>query len=385
MIKRKDGKPFNDEMSGKRPLYRSVADALREQLVKGRLSPGSKLPTVRSLAKQFNVSVITINKALKALENEGRLTCIPAVGAFAKTTPGDLATNIFPSISFFTIEIGNPFTYRIAAGIEKACHKKGLTLKIHSARYDPKIEKHYLSQYERLGSKGAIILPVAVDSNLEALFNLKIRNYPFILLDRPIRGLYVDVVISDHEKGAYLATQHLLQHGHRRVFMLTYTPGLLYSVDARLRGYERALIDHGIKSRPEWKIIMSTRAEALSTPDVDPWHIWYDLIYPVLKNMDEPTAFFALNVATTRILLEVCRDLNLRIPQDVSIISFDDDDLMQAYNPPITVIAQQTDEIGQTAVELLERRIQSGNTCEPQQMVIDVDLIERKSVHNLNK
>ncbi|MHC4800228.1 MAG: GntR family transcriptional regulator, partial [Planctomycetota bacterium] len=381
MIEQEKQKLSRRGITGKRPLYRAVADALREQLVNGKLNPGTKLPTIRALAKQYNVSVITISKALRKLENEGRLTCIPAVGAFVKIPRTDRENgNTLPQISFFTIEIGgDPFTDHIAAGIEKTCQERGWTLQIHSAQADPKIEAENLAHFNKFGSKGAIILPVADDRNLEALFRLKISNFPYVLVDQPFRGLNVNAVLSDHEKGAYLATQNLIQHGHRRVFVTTYAYGLLYTVDARIRGYERALIEHGIKPRPEWKIVNAPYADALNILDGDPLKSWYELLVPVLKKAEKPMAIFALNSGIARSLLEACRDLGLGIPQDVSIVSFDDTELMQAYNPPITVIAQRTEHIGQTAVELLEHHLQSGDKCEPQQVLIDVDLIERGS------
>jgi len=371
-------------VSSKRPLYRSVADSLREQIVKGEYQPGAKLPTMRILTKRFDVSVITISKALRTLEKEGQVTCVPAVGAFVSLSENESSSSMLPRISFFTISLGTWFTSLIATSIDKACQKRGWSLQIHNAQFNPAIEKNYLAQYARLGSKGAIIYPVADDNNLETLFNLKISKYPFVVLDRPIRGLNVDTVLSNHEKGAYQATQYFLQHGHRRVFILTYPFGQLYPVDARMRGYEQALIDNGIIPNPEWKIIKTSRGDAFSIENEDPWMIWYEMMVPLLKSLNEPAAFFTLNANIARILLEVCRDLGVRIPEDVSIISFDDSELMQAYNPPITVIAQRTDEIGQAAVKLLDQRIQNGNSSEPRQLMIDVDLIERGSVSSLN-
>jgi len=340
---------------------------------------------VRNLADRYKVSVITISKALRALEKEGKVNCIPAVGSFVKLPKTDLASNnILPQISFFTISLDNWFTSGLEASIEKACRQRGWTLQVHNSQFDAKTEKNYMNQYARLGSRGAIIYPVANDDNLESLFNLKISKYPFVVLDRPIRGLNVDAVLSDHENGAYLATDYLIKNGHKIIYMLTYAPGQLYSVDARTRGYERALADNGIGVRPEWKYAKAAQGDAFSVEDEDPWQYWYDTLTPLLKKQKEPTAFLTLNSNIARVLVEVCRDLNLDVPRDVSVVTFDDTELMQAHTPPITVIAQRTEEIGQAAVELLERRIQSENWSDPKSIVIDVDLIERKSVRSLN-
>jgi DNA-binding LacI/PurR family transcriptional regulator len=84
---------------------------------------------------------------------------------------------------------------------------------------------------------------------------------------------------------------------------------------------------------------------------------------------------------------EACRELGLRIPDDVSVVAFDDVEIVHAMRPPLTVVAQRLDDIGQAAVELLKRRIEAGDTAEgPRksltQVIVDVDLIERGSVRN---
>ena len=96
--------------------------------------------------------------------------------------------------------------------------------------------------------------------------------------------------------------------------------------------------------------------------------------------MDGPAAFFALHSIAGRALVETCRDLGLVIPRDVSVVSFDDTEFMEAHQPPVTVIAQRAYHVGETAVELLERRLQGDRSAEPRHLLVDVDLIERGSV-----
>jgi LacI family transcriptional regulator len=89
-----------------------------------------------------------------------------------------------------------------------------------------------------------------------------------------------------------------------------------------------------------------------------------------------------MNSYAGRGLLTACRDLGLRVPEDVSVVCFDDTEFMEAFDPPVTVIAQRRREIGHAAVGLLERRLESGDAAEPQSVLIDVDLIERGSVRH---
>jgi len=369
----------------KRPLYRAIADTLRRQLASGSLSPGAKLPPVRKLASQYNVSVVTVSKALRALESEGQVTCIPTVGAFV---PAATVTQTAPTqvtIAFATVALEDALTSWIAAGIEEACRQRGWFVQIHNARTDPRNEAETLNRLPTSNTKGAIVLPLSDDANIEALFYLKFSKFPFVLVDRRVRGLRVDVVESDHEMGGYLATRYLLDHGHRRVFMYTSPPYCFSSADARGRGYERALVEQGIEPQPEWKITCDCDVEghqrgASAGP---PWIGWYEGILPFLRRLDRPAAFFVMNAYAGRGLLTACRDLGLRVPDDVSVVCFDDTEFMEAFDPPVTVIAQRRRQVGQAAVGLLERRLEKGDAAEPQTVLIEVDLIERRSVRRL--
>jgi len=110
---------------------------------------------------------------------------------------------------------------------------------------------------------------------------------------------------------------------------------------------------------------------------------WYEGSLPFLRKLELPAALLVMNPYAGRGLLTACRNLVLRIPQDVSVVCFDDAEFMEAFNPPVTVIAQRRRQIGQAAVELLERRLASGGIGEPESVLIDVDLIERESVCRL--
>ena len=375
-----------DATIAKRPLYRAIADTLRRQLASGSLSPGAKLPPIRTLAAQFNVSVVTVSKALRALENEGQVTCIPTVGAFVPATTVAQGTPAQVTIAFATVALEDALTSWIASGIEEACRERGWLLQIHNARTDPRNEAETLNRLPNTNTKGAIVLPLSDDPNIEAMFYLKFNKFPFVLVDRHIPGLRVDVVESDHEKGGYLATQYLLQHGHRRVFMYTSPPGCFTSADTRAKGYERALIENGIEPRLEWKVtcdcdVEGRKRDAKAGP---PWIGWYEGIVPYLRKLDPPAAFFAKNAYAPRGLLTACRDLGLRVPEDISVVSFDDTEFMEAFHPPVTVVAQRRRQIGQAAVEMLERRFANGIAADPENVLIDVDLIERGSVCHLN-
>jgi len=351
----------------------------------GRLTAGVKLPALRSLADELRVSTNTIRSAIHILEREGCLYSVPAVGAFVSPNYPARPAAAQVTIALVTLDLAGAFETGIARGIEAGCQERGWGLQIYDSRFDRHLEARNLSRLGNSGAQGAVILPTGVHHNIEALFKMKLAHYPFVLLDRGVPGLKVDLVESDHEKGAYLATQHLLEHGHRRVIMVTEPPWAT-SIAARIRGYEQALIDRGMEPRREWKVFADGRLTTRGTLEGRRWLGGYEAALPVLRDIARPVAIFAHNAFTAWGVFEACRELHLRIPEDVSIVGFDDSDIAQAMTPPLTIVAQRVHEIGLKAVDLLERRLQSGGgDVKPEHVLVDVDLVKRRSVASIRE
>ena len=196
-------------------------------------------------------------------------------------------------------------------------------------------------------------------------------------------GLAADFVESDHEKGAFMATRYLLDHGHSRVFMLT-PPPLVSSVAARIQGYRRALRSAGRTPSDQHMIWLDLRTQEEAFLGKRKWHGGYEAILPVLRSHQPPIAVFAVDPYTTWGVYEACRELNLRIPEDVSIIGFDESEISIAMRPAVTMIRQRTGEIGRAAVELLEKLckhpVRPSGCRTYTHVVVDVDLVEGESV-----
>jgi DNA-binding LacI/PurR family transcriptional regulator len=364
----------------KNALYRSLTESLRQQLADGAMEAGGRIPPLRELAGKFNVSTTTVRQALRALEQEGQLHCIPGVGTFVRPVLPQRAATQQVTVTFATIEIEAAFTNEIAHGIEEACQERGYSMQLLNAQGDPQIEARNLARLSKSHSSGAIILPVSAEANFEAMVQLKLSGFPLVVVDRVIPGLRVDYVGSDHEKGARLATEYLLDHGHRRVFVLSQQPGVMSSVAARVRGYEEALVSRGIEPLREWKIWIDDKVIMEGFRQRKRWLGGREAALPVLEKIAPPVAIFAHNAYSAWGVFEACRDLGLNIPRDVSIVGFDDAEFTRALDPPLTAIAQRSREIGRIALNLLERRLTTAGTTEPQQVKVDVDLVERQSV-----
>jgi len=368
----------------RRPMYHRVYQSLRKRLQNGEWAPGARLPTLHEMADEFKVSTSTIRGALRVLEKDGCVYHVPDVGAFVHPSyVTRTATAV--TIAVAMIDIGGAFEMQIARGVEHACQEHGWDLKIYDARHDPRIEANNLTRLAGASSRGAIVMPIGNNANLEHLVRLKISGFPVVLVDRGIFGLNVDVVESDNEKGAVLATEHLIERGRRRLFMVSdpISPVPETSVLARVRGFEKALTANGIELARSNMVCIEPEMSARAVREGQRWLAGYEAAIPFLKSIAAPIGIFALNDYAAWGVMQACQKLNLRVPEDVSLVCFDDSDIARALVPPLTVVAQRPGEIGRRAVELLERRLQPGGTeLPPEHIYVDLELIPRGSVAN---
>jgi len=364
-------------------LYRHVAQTLRKRLIDGIMADGSKLPSLREMAEEFDVSTMTIRQAINLLEKEGHLYRVSSAGAYVRTAPHEKKTSM-EMVAFTSVHLGSPFEIELARSVEKACQQKGWLIQLSNAHSDTELESRNIMRLANSNSNGAIIMHTCNPRNVQILHDLKKRDYPFVLVDRSPPGINTDFVESDHEQGAYLATQYLIEHKHSQVLMLTLPP-VISSLEARIRGYERALSEAGLVMNTEGKVWVDMNDTIAGVREKRGWMGGYNAIMPVLKKHKKPLAIFSSDDYTGWGVYQACRELGLRIPEDVSIICFDDTDISRAMVPPMTAVAQRTEEIGRKAVELLDKRLQTidndkDHTHDFIHSVIDVELIERQSV-----
>lgn len=360
--------------------YQALAEKLRQHLAAGTWAPGQKIPTLRELASQFEVSTNTVRNAIRVLEREDSVYHVPAVGTFVRPIQLTHVATDQVAVAVVATDIGAPFAIDVVRGVEQACQERRWRLQIYNSRLDNHLEVDNLSRLGNSGARGAVLFPGCAEATIETIFQLKFSGFPLVLVDRSIYGLQVDTVQSDHEKGAFGAVEHLIQAGHRRIFMHAGSQPPPSSVKSRIRGYERALQTVGVRPLPDWFIW----SEPVSPQDVAEgrsgrWFRARDAALQVLKSTELPTAIFAENAYTAVGTLRACQELGLRVPEDISIICFDDSEITRVTLPPISYVAQRPAELGRKAIELLEQRLQSPAE-EPKHVVVPVELVKRLSV-----
>jgi LacI family transcriptional regulator len=186
-------------------------------------------------------------------------------------------------------------------------------------------------------------------------------------LDRRITGIQVDTVRGDSEQGAYHLARHLLDLGHRRIAVLSGPLDVSTSSD-RVAGYQRALAEAGLQTSADTLYSGQFTLEA-----------GYRLARQALAVTPRPTALFAANNFIAFGALRATRELGLRVPEDLSVVTFDDLPEALVIEPFLTVVAQPAYEMGQKATELLLARLAGEAPPEPQEIVLPTQMLIRRS------
>lgn len=371
------------ESIASKPLHQTVAQRLRRRLTTGDIPDGGKLPPLREIAEEFRVSTMTVRQAIRTLEEEGRIYRIAGVGAFVKPAPPP-ATAAQKMLAFVVMDLASSFDQHMACGVERACQQRGWALQILDAHLDVELEAGNLLRLPRSGSRAAIILPPWNPANIDTLFRIQSPSFPIVLLDREVPGLQADLVASNHEQGGFLATNHFIEQGHSRILMITHKPHAS-SIVGRIAGYQRALRMHGIEIDSESIVWIDRAMQDRGYKEQTRWLGGYEAALAALRAIQTPVAVLAIDAYAAWGVYEACRELGLRIPDDVSLIGFDDSEIAGFMDPPMTIVAQRTEDIGAAAVGLLEQRLSvtknppSGHR-QNSQILVDMDLIERGSV-----
>lgn len=382
--------PHNgNESPGGEPgfLHRSVAAHLRERILSGVLAAGAKLPTLREIAEEFDVSTMAVRQAIRLLDREGLIRHIAGVGAFVRSHP-PAGKPEHRMLAFVAMDLSAAFDMAVARGVERACQKRGWSVQILDAHLDVELETRNMLRLPESGAQGAVVLPPWHPANVDALFRIHQAGFPLVLVDRTLAGLTADLVESDHEKGGHAAAGHLIARGHRRILMVSHEPNVS-SIVGRIHGYERALREAGIRPDPGWMVWIDAATHHRGFAENRRWLGACTAIEPVLAALEPPVGVVAIDAYAAWGVYEACRRLELRVPEDVSVIGFDDSELAHAIRPPMTIVAQRTDDIGRAAVDLLERRVIESRQREwigrsYAHVVIDIDLIERQSVADVS-
>jgi LacI family transcriptional regulator len=269
------------------------------------------------------------NLAAQSLRNQRSNT----IGLIVPTLPADTS---------------NFFFMMVAQGIQQTLKKNGYFL-LHSTNSTEGIEEE-IEQIKLFNSKlidGLIIASVSDD--VSYLKDLVGDKYPVVFIDRKPKGIKGDCILADGFGGAYQATRTLIEKGHRKIGLITGSLGISTSRE-RFEGYSKALRDHDITYSDDRVVIAST-------PSFDSG---YESAKKLMSSQDVTALFIANNVLTMG-AMKYLQENQVKIPDEVAVIGFDDYDWTRITAPPLTVIQQPSYEIGVKAAEIMLKKISKKN------------------------
>jgi len=332
--------------------------------------------TIKDIAEYTKLSITTVSLVLNnkpsRITEETRRAVFDAA-AKLNYTPNQMAVGLARKrtrmLGLIIGDLENYFFASLATAVESACNKRGWQMLLCSTsnRHSRDIEAIKL-----LVSRGVdgVLYNMSTDCTVEKAWQSKeiFEQYvlPVVIVDRSFHMEGENAVMIDHEMGGYLATKHLLNHGHRDIFCLT-GPKHLSCSQNRLMGYRRALEEWDIPYNPQYTIRGDyTMQSGISAAET-------------IARLSG-TAVFAHNDMMAFGLYKAQSKMRKKIPNEISIVGYDDISFCELLDPPLTTIRQPVHELGEAAVDRLIRVIEGEKDTKTQ--LFPPSLVERGSVIN---
>ncbi len=364
------------------PLHEQLLNQLRQFILSGRWPPERRIPSETELQRELKISRSTIRQALRNAEIEGLIKRVPGRGTFVTNTHS--RNNTQRLIAFLVFDFDRYIQRRLLSGAESAARAAGYRVIFCNSHSDVEEEERMLDQLHQDGVDGILLWPNVENGNPERLAKLSRRDFPPVtMMDRTFEGVEWDYVASDNYSGAYAAVQHLIELGHHRIAFLSCRILELLPIAERMRAYQTALQDAGLEPLPPW-LIGRPNQELLSANTMRAYRGHENPAIHQISNYFQtspkrPTAIFAMNDNMALLALKAASVAGLHVPDDVSIIGFDDMDMMSHLSTPLTTVAQDSFAIGKRAAELLIERIEGRYGGAPRSELMLTDLRVRDS------
>jgi LacI family transcriptional regulator len=332
----------------------------------------SEVVTIKEVAKEANVSISTVSRVLNKSGYTSEKTKEKVLNAVKKLNyQGSLVAAAMKKKQTLTLgliipDIKNIFYSDLTRTIEDRANRHGFNIFLCNTDNNLQKEAEYIHLLIAKGVDGIIFSsPEVDDGNIEELK----ENYPelpVVILGGKFPNLILNEVVVDNVDGAYKAMGHLLDLGHKDIAFIGGDPETYASVE-RHKGYKMALNERGIPVKEEYVIF-------------DTFYIQsgYENAKRLLQKNDRPTAIFAVSDSIAVGIYKAARELNIRIPEQLSVVGFDDSQYAEILYPMLTTIRTPIKEMGQRAIEIMVKAIKEKQIIK-ETVLFYPNLIERES------
>lgn len=338
--------------------------------------------TLKDVAKRANRSVSTVSRVLNNKSRKFRISkdteaLVLKAAQELNYRPNQLARGLrlkkTQTIGLVIPDISNPFFACLTRSIQKTAHRSGYRVVVCDTDENQELEVEHIDLLLSTGVDGLIVMPVGQE--FKHLESVRRKGACLVLVDRCFDEFDASSVIVDNYKGAYEAVEHLINAGHTRIAIIQGLPHT-YTSNKRLEGYKDALTNHGIPIDNRLIVGKDFRKQN-----------GYVETKFLLSMEARPTAIFATSDLITLGALEGIFEEGLSIPDDVSLVAFDDIEFAPFLVAPLTIVSQPREMMGEIAVKLLVEEIENARNLQAgkaKRIVLTPKLVVRDSVRVLS-
>ncbi len=341
-----------------------------------------KKVTIEDVAKRAHVSKGTVSAVINAKNTVKPSTRdhILKIMKELNFRPKGVARNLKnggqdKSIGIIIKDLNYPFYTLIATGVKDYANRNGYSVLVANTENDHECEKKLTHLFSIKDIRGAIIAPIVEGTaEIEHLFKLKMINYPFVLLE-DVKGIQANVVAIDNLKAIKKAVKYLIESGHTKIVHFA-GPQKSSHTQERIEGFRHAFSECPLVFNKDMIISIGSDYEESFSKTLE---------YFKNKNRkDYPTAIVCFNDQQALAVMTALKELNIRVPDDISIIGNDDIYYAKIYPVPLTTIRAPQYEIGKKAAEILIGSIESSKPLPNKRVVLETEFIIRQSTKVLN-
>ncbi len=310
--------------------------------------------TLQDIASKTGVSVSTVSRVLHDTSKKYKISketqakvkqaakdCGYRVNALAR----GLRVQKTHEVGIIVPDISNPFFSAVIKSLAGELRKRGYSIIVYDSDEDIVIERSSIKSLLEKRVDGLVIASVGQD--FTHIQKIRDAEIPLVMVDRCFEALDVDSISVDNVKGSLLAVNHLINEGHRRIAFIQGLPGT-YANETRLQGYKTALLDAGIPID-----------EALIAGDDFRVLNGYLTTKLLLNLSNPPTAIFTAGDLLALGTLEACRENNITIPNNLSLVTFDDPVFAPYLSPALSAVEQPITKMAEMAVSILCHRMKN--------------------------
>lgn len=329
---------------------------------------------ISEIAQKAGVSVATISRVInnngyvKQETRERIQQIIKDEGYMPSAVAQSLSVQKTHNIGVISPDVSNPFFSSVLDGITHAAGIESYNVFVFNSDESPKEERKFLRVARQQRLDGIIISPVNAndEKTRKILEDYDKSGIPIIQFDRKLQNADLCSVLANNEEGTFIAVSRLIKEGHRKIGILE-GDVLNWAVKERIMGYCKALIEADIPLRSEYMIQGDQRSEKA-----------YEGTRKLMQLPDPPTAIFTCNNFMTLGCLRYLNEKNIELGKDISLIGFDDIEILNMLGIKVSVVDQSEYEMGCLAMDMLLRRLKTG-ACFKENVRVPVQLILRGS------